>query len=84
MVLPLKTQQSFYIGEITSDYHFEAAGLTPFYHWNSVKWIGEVIPRPRFGQDLLHSSGAILTICRIQRNNAEAPHQGHEGQRLEG
>lgn len=72
VVLPLKTQQSIYIGEITSDYHFEAAGPNPFYHWRSVKWIGEAIPRPHFGQDLLHSFGAFLTICRIQRNNAEA------------
>jgi restriction system protein len=37
-----------------------------------VKWIGEAIPRTQFGQDLLHSFGAFLTICRIQRNNAEA------------
>ncbi|SKB07940.1 restriction system protein [Prosthecobacter debontii] len=72
VVLPLKTQQSIYIGEITSDYHFEPEGPNPFYHWRSVKWIGEAIPRQRFGQDLLHSFGAFLTICRIQRNNAEA------------
>ncbi len=69
VVLPLKTQQSIYIGEITSDYHFEPKGPNPFYHWRSVKWIGEAIPRQRFGQDLLHSFGAFLTICRIQRNN---------------
>lgn len=72
VVLPLKTQQSIYIGEITSDYRFEPKGPNPFYHWRSVKWIGEAIPRQRFGQDLLHSFGAFLTICRIQRNNAEA------------
>jgi restriction system protein len=72
VVLPLKTQQSIYIGEITSDYHYEPKGPNPFYHWRSVKWIGEAIPRQRFGQDLLHSFGAFLTICRIQRNNAEA------------
>jgi restriction system protein len=72
VVLPLKTQQSIYIGEITSDYHFEPKGPNPFHHWRSVKWIGEAIPRQRFGQDLLHSFGAFLTICRIQRNNAEA------------
>jgi restriction system protein len=72
VVLPLKTQQSIYIGEITSDYHFEPNGPNPFYHWRSVKWIGEAIPRQRFGQDLLHSFGAFLTICRIQRNNAES------------
>jgi restriction system protein len=72
VVLPSKTQQSIYIGEITGDYHFEPKGPNPFYHWRSVKWIGEAIPRQRFGQDLLHSFGAFLTICQIQRNNAEA------------
>jgi restriction system protein len=72
VVLPLKTQQSIYIGEITSDYHCEPKGPNPFFHWRSVKWIGEAIPRQRFGQDLLHSIGSLLTICRIQRNNAEA------------
>jgi restriction system protein len=37
-----------------------------------VKWIGEAVPRAHFGQDLLYSFGAFMTICRIQRNNAEA------------
>jgi restriction system protein len=72
IVLPSKTQQAIYIGEITGDYHFEPKGPNPFYHWRSVKWIGEAIPRHRFGQDLLHSFGAFLTICQIQRNDAEA------------
>lgn len=70
VVLPLKTQQTIYIGEITGDYHFEKSGPNPFFHWRSVKWIGEAIPRQRFGQDLLHSFGAFMTICSIKRNNA--------------
>lgn len=65
VVLPLKTQPAVYIGEITGDYHFEKAGPSPFFHWRSVKWIGESIPRTHFGQDLLFSFGAFLTICRI-------------------
>lgn len=72
VVLPLKLQPSIYIGEITGDYRFEVAGPKPFYHWRSVKWIGEAIPRSHFGQDLLYTFGAFLTICRVQRNNAEA------------
>ena len=70
VVVPLKSQPAIYIGEITSDYHFEPKGPNPFYHWRSVKWIGEAIPRTNFGQDLLYSFGAFMTICRIQRNNA--------------
>jgi restriction system protein len=70
-VLPLKTQPAIYFGEITSDYHFEPKSPDPFYHWRSPKWIGEAIPRSHFGQDLLYSFGAFMTICRITRNNAE-------------
>jgi len=71
VVLPLKSQPAIQIGEITGDYHFEKNGPDPYFHWRSVKWIGEAIPRVNFGQDLLFTFGAFLTICRIQRNNAE-------------
>lgn len=71
-VIPLKGQPAIQIGEITGDYHFEPAGPDPFFHWRPVKWIGEAIPRANFGKDLLYSFGAFMTICRIQRNHAEA------------
>jgi len=71
VVLPLKTQPAIQIGEIVGDYHFEASGPDPFYHWRPVKWIAEALPRTNFGQDLLYSFGAFMTICRIQRNYAE-------------
>ncbi len=71
VVLPLKSQPSIYIGEVTSGYHFEANGPDPYYHWRTVRWVGESIPRSYFGQDLLYSFGAFMTICRIKRNNAE-------------
>ncbi len=71
VVLPLKSQPAVYIGEVTGAYQFEAKGENPFYHWRQVKWIGEAIPRAHFSKDLLYSFGAFLTICRIQRNNAE-------------
>ncbi len=71
VVTPLKTQPAIYIGEVTSDYQFDAKAKDPFYHWRDVKWIGEAIPRSSFNQDLLYSFGAFMTICRIKRNNAE-------------
>ncbi|MDR0458118.1 MAG: restriction endonuclease [Burkholderiaceae bacterium] len=71
VVLPLKMQPAVYIGEITGGYQFEKDGPNPFFHSRSVKWIGEAVPRTHFGQDLLYSFGAFLTICRIQRHNAE-------------
>src|ERR1022692_3019189 len=39
VVVPLKSQSSVYVGEITSGYHFESEGPNPYYHWRSVKWI---------------------------------------------
>jgi restriction system protein len=71
VVLPLKTQPAIYIGEVTGDYHAEPDGPNPFYHWRPVKWIAEGVPRSHFGKDLLFTFGAFLTICRVQRNNAE-------------
>lgn len=71
VILPLKTQPAIYIGEVTGDYHAESEGPNPFYHWRPVRWIGEAIPRANFGKDLLFSFGAFMTICRVQRNNAE-------------
>ena len=71
VVLPLKSQPAIQIGEITGDYHFEPGGPTPYFHWRPVKWIAEAVPRANFGKDLLFTFGAFLTICRVQRNNAE-------------
>ena len=72
VVLPSKSQPGIHIAEVTGDYHFEPAGPNPYYHWRPVKWIGEGIPRANFGKDLLYTFGAFMTICRVQRNDAEA------------
>ena len=72
VVMPSKLQSGLYFGELTSDYHFEAAGPNPYYHWRTVNWFSGLIPRTVFPQDLLYSFGAFMTICRIQRNDAEA------------
>lgn len=72
VVLPLKSQRAIQIGEVTGDYHFEPGGPDPFFHWRPVKWIADAVPRAHFGKDLLNTFGAFMTICRVQRNNAEA------------
>ncbi len=53
VVLPLKSQPAIQVGEIAGDYRFEPAGPDPYFHWRSVKWIAEAIPRSHFGKDLL-------------------------------
>jgi restriction system protein len=60
------------MAEITGQYVFDAVADEPYHHWREVKWIEEDIPRSNFDQDLLYSFGAFMTICRIQRNDAEA------------
>lgn len=71
VVVPMKTQPAVYVGEIVSDYQSNTAAENPYFHWRDVKWIGEAVPRSHFGKDILFSFGAFMTICRIQRNNAE-------------
>lgn len=71
VVLPSKSSPFIHIGEITSDYIFNQAGPSPYFHFREVNWFAPEIPRTNFSQDLLYSFGAFLTICRIQRNDAE-------------
>jgi len=70
IALPLKTRSTIAVGHVTGPYKYnkEIAG-GPF-HTRPVKWIKE-LPRSAFDQDLLYSLGAFMTVCRIQRNNAE-------------
>ena len=72
ITLPLKSQPAIQVGEIKGDYQFEPAGPNPYYHWRQVESVGEAVPRANFGKDLLYTFGAFMTICRVQRNNAEA------------
>lgn len=72
VILPLKAQRAIQVGEVAGDYCFNPDHPSPYAHWRPVRWIADAIPRENFGQDLLHSFGAFLTICRIKRNNAEA------------
>jgi restriction system protein len=73
IVLPLKTHPAIAIGQITGPYEYKANGRVGF-HTRKVKWIRKDFPRSPsiFGQDLLYSFGAFMTVCQIQRNNAES------------
>ena len=70
IALPLKRRASIAIGEVTGDYVFRKDLSSEAGHTRPVKWIGEY-PRTAFDQDLLYSLGAFMTVCRIERNNAE-------------
>jgi restriction system protein len=66
VVLPLKTRSVIAIGKIVGDYVYLRGR-----HTRKVEWLKDDIPRNKFGQDLLYSFGAFMTICRITRNDAE-------------
>jgi len=69
VALPLKTQSAIAIGKVESDYEYReiANNVT---HIRHVKWL-KIIPRSSFGQDTLYSFGASMTVCKIERNDAE-------------
>ncbi|MGI9279452.1 MAG: restriction endonuclease [Endozoicomonas sp.] len=71
VVLPSKTQPVVYVGQVLSDYQHQPDADNPYFHWRSVEWEANGVPRSHFSQDLLYSFGAFMTVCRIKRNNAE-------------
>jgi len=71
VVLPLKQEPSIAVGEVISDYEFTENLGTDILHTRRVRWITKDMPRTSLNQDLLYSLGAFMTVCRIQRNDAE-------------
>lgn len=70
VVLPLKSRPSLAIGKANGPYKYRTDIGSGAYHTRPVNW-RDPIPRTAFGQDLLYSFGAFLTVCQIERNNAE-------------
>ncbi len=70
VALPLKTRPGqIALGRVAGQYEYqEVDGIKR--HTRRVHWIRTDVPRSYFGQDLLYSLGSLLTICRIQRNEA--------------
>lgn len=71
VALPSKFNPTIHFGRITGEYQFNLKGEDRYQHFRTVEWFAQDIPRDRFSQDILYSLGAFLTVCRIQRNNAE-------------
>ena len=71
VVLPLKRRPAIAIGRIVSDYGFTDQYGPEIGHYRKVEWLTKDMPRSEFKQDLLYSMGAFLTVCKIQRNDAE-------------
>lgn len=71
IALPLKTRSAIAIGRVKGPYQYRADLPEGARHTRPVEWRRIDIPRSAFDQDLLHSLGSAMTVCQIQRNNAE-------------
>lgn len=71
LIIPSKVKPAIHIAEVVGPYVYDAKAEAPFFHYRQIKWIAKSIPRANFDSDLLFSFGAVQTICRIERNNAE-------------
>jgi len=69
VVLPRKHTSQIALGEVTGPYKYKKVE-DKLCHTRAVKWIRPNVPRTAFGQDLLYSFGAYLTVCKISRNDA--------------
>ncbi len=70
IAMPLRSKPQIAFGKVVGSYRYRT-DIGDVYHTIPVEWIKEDVPRTAFGQDLLHSFGAFMTVCQIQRNNAE-------------
>ncbi len=71
VVLPLKSRPGqIALGHVAGPYEFRKMG-EPQRHVRPVRWESATLARSTFGQDLLYSFGAFMTVCRIRRNDAE-------------
>ena len=68
VVMPRKVTNGVAIGIVTGGYQFDED--SEFKHSRTLEWKEESLPRDTFKQDLRHSFGAFMTICRIKRNSA--------------
>ena len=70
VAMPLKTRPQVALGRVTGPYRYRPE-FSAGHHTRSVVWLRPDVPRTRFGQDLLYSLGAFMTVCQIRRNDAE-------------
>ena len=71
VILPLKTRSAIAIGKVKGGYRYRQDLPEGARHTHPVDWIRTDIPRSDLQQDLLYSLGALMTVCHIERNNAE-------------
>jgi restriction system protein len=71
VVVPSKKTPELHFGAIRSNAQFDPATEPDYRHYREVTWLRDV-SRSAMDKDILYSLGAIMTICEISRNDAEA------------
>lgn len=71
VVLPLKTSSQIAIGRAVGGYRYDPDRDEGRRHVIPVEWLRTDVPRTAILQDLLFSLGSAMTICAIDRNDAE-------------
>lgn len=70
VAMPFRDKPQIAIGRVTGQYCYRN-DMGDVHHALPVEWGREDLPRTVFGQVLLYSLGAVMTVCQIKRNNAE-------------
>jgi restriction system protein len=73
VIMPMKTTKTLALGFCTKTYHYAAGEPDPTRrHRIGVDWKRDDVPRSAIKQDLLYTLGALATIFRPSRNEADA------------
>ena len=72
VVLPSKLAARVHFGKVLGPCEFLPDSEGTPRNSRVVEWFAPNIPRCNFDQDILNSFGALLTTCRIKRNNSES------------
>lgn len=70
VVMPLKNSAAIALGRIAGEYRYRTDLPGGPLHTRPVAWLAKV-PRRAFDADILLSFGAFMTVCRVERNDAE-------------
>jgi len=70
VAMPLRNSPHIAIGRVKGPYQYRT-DLGDVHHTLPVEWLRIDVSRTDFKQDLLYSFGAFMTVCQVQRNNAE-------------
>jgi restriction system protein len=70
LAMPIKRKRFFFIGEVVGNYEFLGEGDQPYKHVRKVNWFDTEVQRADLDNDLRHSLGCLMAICKIKRDNA--------------